>query len=123
MLSRDRVTPEMREQILLRDTQQWLRRVPMFSARRGLTNSIAGCVAVFLAPNTSGPCWGNLTLDHVHGQNQMGVGKPRATSDRAHLVTLCEGHTERGMRAGFQWNTANRPLLRWYLRSIGDTDS
>lgn len=42
----------------------------------------------------------------------MGV---RAPSDEAHLVTLCESHTEAGARAGYQWNTAHRPELRVYL--------
>ena len=33
------------------------------------------------------------------------------------LVSLCEGHTEPGMRAGYQWNTdkRNRALVRDYL--------
>jgi hypothetical protein len=74
---------------------------------------------VFLAPSTSGPCWGKLTLDHVKTEPRMGR---RAPSDPSHLASLCEGHTENGMRAGFQWNTANRPLLRWYLRSLCATD-
>ena len=51
------------------------------------------------------------------------MGKKRAKSDQHHLVALCEGHTEHGMRAGSQWNTANRPLLRWYLRSMRDANS
>ena len=71
-----------------------------------------GCVAVTLGEDPAA-CSGRLTLDHVH--DEMGVGKRRAPSDMAHLVTLCEGHTEAGARAGYQWNTAHRPELRAYL--------
>ena len=44
----------------------------------------------------------------------MGV---RAESDMAHLVTLCQGHTEDGMRGGKVWCTAkeNRAAMRKYL--------
>jgi hypothetical protein len=56
-----------------------------------------------------------LTLDHIKDEQRMGV---RAPSDPAHLVSLCQGHTEDGALAGHQWNTANRPVLRWYLRSL-----
>jgi hypothetical protein len=44
----------------------------------------------------------------------------RASSDPAHLVTLCEGHTETGMRGGYVWATdrKNREAMREYLRSV-----
>ena len=47
----------------------------------------------------------------------MGV---RAEALRSRLVTLCEGHTEPGMRAGRVWCTArdNREAMREYLRHI-----
>lgn len=54
-------------------------------------------------------------MDHIKDEPQMGK---RAPSDPFHLVSLCEGHTENGALAGRQWNTANRPLLRWYLRRL-----
>lgn len=54
-------------------------------------------------------------MDHVHAQNQMGVGKARALSDPDHLVSVCQGHMEDGRKAGFQWNTANRAAERAYL--------
>lgn len=91
---RDPVTPEVALDVLLRD---------------------GGCVAVRLGEPPD-DCRGPLTLDHIH--ERMGVGKRRAKSDRAHLVSLCEGHTERGARGGRQWNTANRPALRAYLESV-----
>lgn len=119
MTHRDPVTSEMRQIVLSRDIREWMKRYPLFVSRRGATRSIQGCVAVFLAPSTSGPCWGKLTLDHVKTEPRMGR---RAPSDPTHLASLCEGHTENGMRAGFQWNTANRPLLRWYLRSLRAAD-
>jgi hypothetical protein len=115
MTHSDPVRAELRAIVLTRDLQRWEREEPRFRQRRGLTPSIRGCMAVFLAPITSGPCSGKLTLDHVKDQPRLGK---RAPSDPLHLVSLCDGHTERGMKAGFQWNTANRPLLRWYLDSL-----
>ncbi|MBE3073141.1 MAG: hypothetical protein IMZ67_09215 [Acidobacteria bacterium] len=88
---RDPVTPEMALDVFTRD---------------------GGCVAVRLGEPPAS-CAGRLTLDHVH--EEMGIGKRRAKSDRAHLVALCEGHTERGAKAGRQWNTAHRADLRAYL--------
>lgn len=114
-MRKDPVTPELRVLVISRDIRQFVDRTPLFHSRRGSVASMPGCVAAFLAPSTSGPCWGRLTLDHVKDEPRL---SKRATSDPAHLVTLCEGHTENGMRAGFQWNTANRPVLRWYLRSL-----
>jgi hypothetical protein len=93
-MRRDPVTPDTRLAVLARD---------------------GGCVAVRLGADPAG-CAGRLTLDHIH--EQMGVGKRRAKSDPAHLVTLCEGHTEAGARAGYQWNTAHRPALRAYLSEV-----
>lgn len=90
----DKVTPEVRAHVLARD---------------------GGCVARVL--DSPERCWGRITLDHVKAQQRMG---DRAPSDPRHLVALCQGHTEDGRRAGFQWNTAkeNRHALREYLRSV-----
>lgn len=54
-------------------------------------------------------------MEHVKDELRMGV---RAKSDSAHLVSLCQGHTEDGRRAGYQWNSAkvNREKVREYLR-------
>lgn len=112
----DPVRAELRAIVLTRDIIRWQQEEPLFRRKRALTKSTIGCVAVFLAPITSGPCWGKLQLDHIKDQPRMGK---RAPSDPQHLVSLCDGHTEPGMKAGFQWNTANRPLLREYLDSIG----
>lgn len=91
---RDPVTPETAIEVLERDR---------------------GCVAVRLGADPA-TCAGRLTFDHIH--DEMGVGKRRAPSDLAHLVALCEGHTERGARGGYQWNTdrEHRAQLRDYLR-------
>ncbi len=97
-MRRDPVTPELRLAVLERD---------------------GGCVAVLLGADPA-DCHGRLTLDHIHERNKMGVGKRRAKSDERHLVTLCEGHTEAGARAGFQWNTAHRALLREYLARVNE---
>ncbi len=75
-----------------------------------------GCVAPRLGGSVM-DCFGRLTLEHVKDELRMGV---RAPSDMAHLVTLCQGHTEDGRRAGFQWNTNahNRQRVREYLASV-----
>jgi hypothetical protein len=104
---KDPVTPELRHGVIARDARFVLR-------HRDLRVSDPVCVAPVLDPG-AGPCSGGTTLDHVKSQLRMGV---RAPSDEAHLVTLCDGHTERGAKAGHQWNTAHRPLLRRYLASV-----
>lgn len=70
------------------------------------------CVAPSLDRGGSGPCWGELTLDHIKDDPRL---SQKAPDDEEHLVTICDGHSERGARAGYQWNTAHRPLLRGYL--------
>lgn len=96
-MKRDPVTPELRAQVIARDD---------------------GCMAPRLG-GTFHDCFGRLTLEHVKDELRMGV---RAPSDPAHLVTLCEGHTENGRRGGYQWNTdkANRERVREYLASVAD---
>lgn len=51
-------------------------------------------------------------MDHVRDQPRMGK---KAPDDENHLVTLCAGH-HLETRAGRIWATANRPLLRAYLK-------
>src|SRR5213076_2283135 len=94
-MKRDRVTPGIRLAVFRRD---------------------AGC----LAPQLGGSmmdCWGRLTIEHV--KDSLRLGK-RAPSDEQHLVTLCSGHTEPGMRAGYAWNLdkRNRALVREYLAKL-----
>ena len=74
------------------------------------------CVAPRLG-GTSLDCWGRNRIEHVKDHPRMGV---RAESDMAHLVTLCQGHTEDGMRAGYVWATdrENRDAMRRYLRGF-----
>lgn len=93
---RDPVTPAVRLAVLERDS---------------------GCRAPLLGGSFL-DCWGRLTLEHVKDDLRMGV---RAPSDPAHLVTLCEGHTEPGMRAGYSWNLdkRNREKVRDYLAGVG----
>lgn len=88
----DPVTPDVRLAVFARD---------------------GGCVAVRLGEDPAS-CSGRLTLEHVKDALRMGK---RAPSDTAHLVALCEGHTEDGARAGHQWNTAreHRQAVRAYL--------
>lgn len=95
-MTRDRVSPSVAVFVLNRDQ---------------------GCVA----PRLGGSfldCFGRNRLEHVQdGGGRMGR---RAKSDPAHLVTLCEGHTEAGMRAGYVWATAkvNREAMRAYLAEV-----
>lgn len=69
-----------------------------------------GCLAVRLGDVDPASCAGPLTLDHVKDEPRMGV---RAPSDAAHLATVCRGH-----HIDTGWATANRPLLREYLREV-----
>jgi hypothetical protein len=79
-----------------------------------------GCVAVRLGEDPA-DCAGRLTLEHVKSALRMGK---RAPSDMAHLVALCEAHTESGAKAGHQWNTdkRNRAAVRAYLAEVSDAD-
>ena len=69
-----------------------------------------------LAPRLGGSamdCWGRLRIEHVKREPRMGV--------RGDLLgTLCEGHTEPGMRAGFVWctNAENRRAMREHLLGL-----
>ena len=96
-MRRDPVTPQVYDLVMRRDY---------------------GCVAPRLDPD-AGPCSGMggslmLELDHVHDEPTAGR---RAPSDPAHLVVLCAFH-HRGSKAGHVWATANRPLLRAYLKEM-----
>jgi len=73
-----------------------------------------GCVAPKLKARSL-DCRGRLTIDHV--QDEAGIGKRRAPSDPAHLVSLCQFH-HTGSAAGSNWATSHRPELRAYLREV-----
>lgn len=125
------MSARLRKLVLHRDwVAAWLRS-PEFSEGVPHRDFPVGraCVASFLDPQ-AGPCSGRLTLDHVKEEPRMGkraesgsewTGKGRHPGlDR--LVTVCEGHSEVGMKAGHQWNTAHRQLQRWYLGTYGFPD-
>lgn len=80
-----------------------------------------GCIAPRLG-GTAADCWGRLQIEHV--KRELRASK-RAESIAACLVTLCDGHTEPGRRAGRQWNTAkvNRARVREYLRTVEDPEN
>ena len=99
-MSRDPVTPALRELVLRRD---------------------GACVAAKLDPlHVCRDQWGHphgafllafMTLDHVQeGYGRMGL---RAPSDAAHLVTLCWG-----AHLLSHWATSHRPELREYLAGL-----
>ena len=71
------------------------------------------CPAIVIDRKQLGKCFGRWTIDHVNEQSTRGK---RAPSDLGHCISLCEGHTEPGMKAGFIWNTAHRPQIREYLK-------
>jgi hypothetical protein len=70
-------------------------------------------VAPRIDPKEAGRCWGRTTYDHIKPDPRMGV---RAKSVPAELAAVCQGHSEDGMKAGRQWNTANRPEIRDWIR-------
>ena len=90
-MRRDPVTPEKAAEVFTRD---------------------GGC----LAPRLGGSemdCWGRNRIEHV--KREARIGK------RGDLLgTLCEGHTEPGMRAGYVWCTdaRNRRAMREHLLDI-----
>lgn len=75
-----------------------------------------GCIAPRLGGSFM-DCWGRNRIEHVKAEPRMGK---RAEPQLDRLVTLCEGHTEPGMRAGFVWCTQrqNRNAMRFYLQSL-----
>jgi hypothetical protein len=95
-MRRDRVTPERAAEVFARDGY--------------------GCMAPRLG-GTSMDCWGRNRIEHVKREQRM--------SRRGDLlVTLCQGHTEDGMRAGYIWCTdaENRRRLRDYALSYEPSD-
>ena len=92
---RDRVSPELALAVLRRD---------------------GGCVAPRLGGSFM-DCWGRNRIEHVKAEPRMGK-RAEARMDR--LVTLCEGHTEPGMKAGYVWATdkGNRQAMRQYLVEV-----
>jgi hypothetical protein len=75
-----------------------------------------GCVAPRLGGSAM-DCWGRNRIEHVKAELRMGK-RAEARADR--LLTLCEGHTEPGMKAGYVWCTdkANRQAMRDYLQRV-----
>jgi hypothetical protein len=75
-----------------------------------------GCVAPRLGGSYH-DCWGRNRIEHVKSEPRMGV---RAESRLDRLLTLCEGHTEPGTKAGYCWATdkRNRYAMREYLLSL-----
>lgn len=94
----DKVSPELALAVLRRD---------------------GGCLAPRLG-GSAHDCWGRNRIEHVKAEPRMGV-RAEARMDR--LVTLCEGHTEPGMRQGYVWATTkeNREAMREYLRTFAHT--
>ena len=123
MPHRDPVTPEMREAVFARDrlivsrfmaalgqAVTW-RRDRLMTPHGGVA-----CPAIVIDyDNEMWACWGRWTLDHI--KSGMRLGR-RAPSDAFHLISLCEGHTENGMRHGRIWNTSHRPEIRAYLEQV-----
>lgn len=79
--------------------------------RAGIHQTIV-CIAPIVDPAERGKCWGRTTGDHVKVEPRMGV---KADDVMEQLVSVCQGHSEDGRKAGHQWNTANRDKQREYL--------
>ena len=94
-MSRDRVSPTLALAVFTRDQ---------------------GCVAPRLGGSFM-DCWGRNRIEHVKAEPRMGK---RAEPRPDRLLTLCEGHTEPGTRAGYCWATdkTNRYAMREYLRGL-----
>lgn len=124
-MRKDPVSPELRQIVFERDrdaverelfggSTRWYTGLKWFGDRLYLGDTLI-CPAVIIDRKQLGKCKGRWTLDHVKDEARLGV---RASSDPAHLISLCEGHTENGMIAGRQWNTSHRPELRKYLALV-----
>jgi hypothetical protein len=98
-MSRDRVKAEDAEFVIRRDN---------------------GCCAPLIDPAEGWRCWGRSTIDHVKAEPRMGV---RAESVLTRMVAVCEGHSEAGIRAGYQWNTAHRTDQRAYLARVNTLEA
>lgn len=94
-------------------------RVPPEIALAVLTRD-QGCVAPRLG-GTAMDCWGRNRIEHVKDHPRLGR-RAEARMDR--LITLCQGHTEDGAKAGFVWatNKANREACREYLRAVASRE-
>jgi hypothetical protein len=75
-----------------------------------------GCMAPRLGGSAI-DCWGRNRIEHVKAQPRMGV-RAEARLDR--LLTICEGHSEPGTKAGYCWATdkVNRNRMREHLLSL-----
>jgi len=107
--------PLLRLQVIQRDAERLLQKfgTPGETLAHFMARSPRPivCIAPIVDPRC-GPCWGRTTLDHVKKEPRMGV-KAEDRLDR--LVSVCQGHSEDGRKAGYQWNTAHRAEERAYL--------
>ncbi len=91
----DQVSPELAEEVFRRDGE---------------------C----LAPRLGGSamdCWGRNTIAHVKAHARMAK---RAEPQLDRLATICQGHAEDGMKAGYVWvsDKKNVEALREYLHNL-----
>lgn len=119
----DPVTPAMREAAFTRDREIVADAVGEFgyavrwtgdrlmALMPGRTQVV--CPVITIDPGLFGSCWGRWQLDHVKDRARLGL---RAKSDLAHLMSICDGHCEPGMRAGLVWNLGHRIEQREYLK-------
>lgn len=118
MAHKDLVTKEVYEIVQARDWAaiytDWATIVGPMAAKLAM-RKVTICVAPLIDRSQWETCSGRSTLDHIKTDLRMGK---RAPSDPDHLVSLCEGHTEAGAKAGYQWNTAHRAELRDYLARV-----
>lgn len=73
-----------------------------------------GCVPARLgAPD---PCYGRLTIEHVHGRGESAVGL-RAKSDPRHTLLACLGHN-----TGWCLTSDAKERERLYLQMVEGTN-
>ncbi len=106
--------PALRAEVVARDRAEMLRvlnlNLPFFIDRKYIV-----CIAPLVDIVNIRKCWGRTTLDHVKPEPRLGV---KAEDIPEQIVSVCQGHMEDGMKAGYQWNTASRAEEREYLRRI-----
>ena len=113
MIRGNRVSPELRERVFLRDGYRCV--APSLGADDVCRDRWDEPLSTLLGHHVAA-----LTIDHVKDEPAVGDpivkrgpelrGSRKAPSDERHLVTLCWHHHLNG------WATANRGTLRDYLR-------